>query len=275
MLAFALAIPFTLGLQMECNVRTNCYESGWFPVFSLMGPTNSHIGEWNAPGAQYFSCCKGTDLINPTHEGATVIYVGGTINSHAWSNPGVGLTPILFNTTSPIECNVKQTSCDAGWVVLASMIGPDNSHVGNVSDYSYKICCHKTCMGELDTCGGLSDHCCLTNNALPTPSPLYCSDGKDNELPAIDYHCCPAGSYWDKQLGSCKETTECGISNELGRCSGDIILNTQTWFSDADCKTPQTPAYTQGCCLVDRYGITGYYFNDTYVYPNPNSAPIK
>lgn len=156
-------MPLSLGV-LNCRISTDKDCNGDYPVFSMMGSSNSHAGEWNFYDTVV--CCSG--LTNPKRNaGAEVLWLGASANSHAYA-PGsfeekLGMDIIKLGSDSPIGCEVKEEECSFGYTPLASMMQPTNSHVGIPGAHDYKICCKILCVGVLQSCS--IDVCCPTNDA--------------------------------------------------------------------------------------------------------------
>lgn len=161
---FCIAVFFALFLfssessALSCSVidetSPNPLCSGTV-VFRMLSTSNSHAGLFTAITYPYAVCCTDPTRVlsvmkwntlsesacNPLSSGR-VISLNGIINSHAeryeYSNYDNNIC--LSADYGNLSCTYR-TSCIGGETCLASIAANTESHVGDCSAYSQKICC--------------------------------------------------------------------------------------------------------------------------------------
>jgi trimeric autotransporter adhesin len=150
--AFAVtALIFVLGTggevfaALSCSVTTTC-NSPSVVVFRMSAVSNAHAELASQSNYPQLVCCSasGASLSN-TCSGtfATAVKLISTTNSHVQENNGTATNPACLSVGSGFTVSVgyQSTNCTGFDTTLASLSsGSGNSHVGDSSSYTTKVC---------------------------------------------------------------------------------------------------------------------------------------
>ena len=207
---------YTIDPYFEDMSNESCYVSqtcgpGFNALFSISNQSNAHAAV-NPNHYTWKVCCNET--VNAQQEGnyTIAIRLKNTSNSHAQLNNYSTYTNPIYVGTNNTEDNVtciNSDSCPPDYFCVISLKNQTNSHVGECSAYTNKVCCKATLK--------LTDGCADTDN--------------DGECDTIDK------LYWNESNVTIIGASNLNITLDgNGTIYGVAVNQTRTveWFDNGD-----------------------------------------
>lgn len=143
----------TVNAALTCAVTATCNAPDAV-VFRMSGATNAHAERPSQTTAAYNNnlvCCTETGIGNDCASStkAVVLRLSGATNAHAeqsgQANANYNGNDVCLSVPSGnVSVAYRDTNCAAGEIIVASMSGATNAHVGDSAAYTTKICATTT-----------------------------------------------------------------------------------------------------------------------------------
>lgn len=146
-IAVSSAVFFAYAGTLTCSITTSAGCSG-VKVLRMSGTTNAHAELPSGVDPDYDNnviCCSGISGLSNTCSGnqVTVLRLSSTTNAHVQQNTQSGYTDnacLSAPSGAVLTIGYQSTNCTGFDTTLASMELVDNSHIGDTTAYTTKIC---------------------------------------------------------------------------------------------------------------------------------------
>jgi hypothetical protein len=151
---FSFEVPLSFA-AFSCTVSTTC--SGGVVLFNMKDTVNSHAESSSQSNYPNLVCCSGVTGLTNSCSGtyATVLRLSGTTNAHveeggqATSTYNGNDACISVPSGGSVSVGYQDNSCTGFDTTVVSMATPvTNSHVGDASAYTRKVCASATGSGS-------------------------------------------------------------------------------------------------------------------------------
>jgi len=155
-----LPVLFSLAVFASGDIQCIFYSGASCPAGTVKflglendsdGYTNAHAQNRTIGTYAYSFCCNSTNA-SITHstgcDGATFLKLSDEDNAHVQTgnNTDYPILACINSTYQNVTCSFPDNSCGAGSACMLSIANSEgandtNSHIGNCSDYTKKVCC--------------------------------------------------------------------------------------------------------------------------------------
>lgn len=199
-LFFILSILFVstsfsvYALPLSCTVTTSAACTGTV-ILRMSGSTNAHAelpSQSNAAYANNVICCTGPMGLSSSCGGAqaTVLKLYDVTNSHVQQSTQSGYTNnacISVLVGGSVTIGYQATNCTGYDTTLASMQAADNSHIGDTTAYTTKIC-GTAVEAPQNITFSISTNTAFFGAPLPTSSRFASSTNPNGDSQEVEAH---------------------------------------------------------------------------------------
>lgn len=180
---------------LSCSVTTTCPTGA--VIYRMSSTTNSHAELGTQSNYSNMICCTGVTGISNSCSGtfATALKLSSTTNAHAEKNTYSNFSNnacISVPSGGSISIGYQTTNCTGYDTTLGSIESDTNSHIGDASSYTNKIC--GTANGTQSLTFSISDNTIGFDGLLSVSARYATGDTLGSGTDTVDAHTLSASS---------------------------------------------------------------------------------